>query len=1070
MKMKILIIIFTLLTLNNLGTLANSNSDNYAESKDVVVKILNGNINNRGSSVLIQPGSITGKVTDAQGNPVAGATIRVKGTDIGVLTDENGKYTINNVSQKATLVISFVGLTTQEIAVSDRILIDLVMQEEAIGLQEVVVVGYGATKKINLTGAVSNVNSKVLESRPIANIGQGLQGTVSNLNITQTNGALGQGASYNIRGNTSINGGSPLILVNGVPMDVNILNPDDVENVTVLKDAASAAIYGARAAYGVILITTKAGKNKDKPRVSLSMNYSMNKPAVQFETLNVIERMDYMNEGNMRVNGVPYYQFDEYYEAAIRAHVADPVNNGETFIHPTAAANAWAFCANTDWPRVLLRDSYPQQQYTASVSGGSDKFNYYTSLSYFTEEGIAKNFNERLTRYNFMTNLNYDVTKWFTIGTKISINQSNKTYPPNDSVNNFDETYNMFQSHQWPNWPVYLPTGQYASAGSVPNVVQVQKEAGYRTRDISDTWLTGVAKLTPVKHMTFNLDYSVNIKDTEELDYRKQLPMYDRVGLTGYYPYTNPSSVTRTNYDNRYYAFNAYADYENTFGGKHYFKAMIGFNQENAYNSSFQAKREKLMVSTMPYMNLAYGERYAYDSASEFAIRGAFSRINYIFDNKYLFEFNGRYDGTSKFSKNDRWSFFPSVSLGWRIDNEAFFSGLSEHISLLKLRGSYGNLGNQAVTGNYPYIASFTSGAVPYLINSDAPMTVYAPGLVSPTLTWETVTQKDIGLDFAVLNNRLNGTIDIYRRDTKNMLTPSSTLPAVLAVNEPQANAGDMRTQGFDLTLDWKDNVGKVQYGLTFLLSDYTAEITKYSNPAGLISSYYVGSQLGEIWGLTTGGYFLTDEDAQALDQTNISARERQAGDIWFVDLNGDDKISRGKQTLSDHGDMKIIGNNTPRYNYSIRPNVSRNGFDLDILVQGTAKRDLVLNGKYFVNAYNDEWTVQGKAVADHWTVDNPNAYFPRPLVTGGSDVQAVQTHFLQNAAYMRLKQLTFGYTIPVKVTQKINVERVRVYFSGNNMWLATPMKMKKISDPEMNGATYYPLNKSYSVGVNIDF
>lgn len=1018
--------------------------------------------------VTVMEREITGSVVDQEkGETLPGVNIMIKGASIGTVSDINGNFKIDIPDGQVTLVFSFVGYMSQEINVDGQSVINVQLKGDTKALEEVVVVGYGTQKKINLTGAVAAVNKDVLESRPVANIGQALQGNVANLNITQASGALGKGSSFNIRGNTSLNGGSPLVLVNGIPMDVNLLNPNDIENVVVLKDAASAAIYGARAAYGVILITTKAGKKDLKPSVTLTTNFSVNKPVVKFETMDAMERMTYMNEANMRINGRPYYQFDEYYEAAIRAHYNDP-SQPETFQHPNDSPTQYAFSANTDWANVLLRDSYPQQQHTIGISGGSDKFDYYTSLSYFNAKGITKNFDERYNRFNIMSNLNYEVAKWIKVGTKISINSSSKVYPPNDRSDNFNEDRNMFQVHSWPNWPVYLPDGNYASLGSVPNVLQMHKEGGYRNRDIFDAWMTGLVKLTPVKNVSVNIDYSYNLNDTEELDYRKQLPMYNRVGVTGFYPYTNPSSVSRANYNNRYQVFNAYADYENTFAGKHYFKLMVGFNQENARYRNFSGTREKLIVPDMPYMNLSYGERYTSDGESEYAIRGAFSRINYSYDDRYLIEFNGRYDGSSKFPKTDRFAFFPSVSVGWRIDNENFFEGLRGKVNMLKIRGSYGNLGNQNITSLYPYIATYSAGLGGYLFNGENAMAVYAPGLVSPTLTWEKVTQQDIGIDFALFGNRLNGSFDVYRRDTKNMLTPSQTLPATLAVGEPQANAADMKTTGFDMNIGWNNSANKFKYGFTFILSDYKAVITRFNNPAGLISSNYVGRNVGEIWGLTTGGLFQTDEEAQKLDQTQISGRKRVAGDLYFVDLDGDGKITRGAQTLTNHGDMSIIGNNTPRYSYGLRSNLSWKGFDLDVLFQGVAKRDLIIAGNYFVNQYNDEWGVQGKIGTDWWSETNRDAYFPRPLITGGTDVTTAQTRYMQNAAYLRLKQLTLSYTIPVEITQKIGSKRIQVYFSGNNLWEAT--KMIKIADPEQSSAMSYPLNRAFSVGANIGF
>ncbi len=1011
---------------------------------------------------------VSGRITESdKGEGLPGVNVLIKGSTSGAVSDVNGNYKITMPEGSSSLVFSYVGYISQEIRVVSQSVLDVVLAADVKALEELVVVGYGTQKKINLTGAVANVGAEVIESRPVANLGQALQGTISNLNITPGTGALGSSPTFNIRGNTSINGGSPLILVNNIPMDVNMINPNDIETVTVLKDAASAAIYGARAAYGVVLITTKSGKKSSKPVVNLSMNYSSNRPVVKFETMDAMERMTYMNTANIRVNGRPYYQFDEFYEKAIIAHYNDP-SQPETFQHPNESPSTYAFSSNTDWPRLLLRDSYPMQQYNAAVSGGSDKFDYYTSLAYFSAKGIPKNFDEKYTRYNIMTNLNYSLTPWLKVGTKIAINTSKKMYPPNDRSNNFNEDRNMFQVHSWANWPAYLPDGNYASLGSVPNVLQMHREGGYRSRDIMDSWLTGLVKLTPIKNMTINLDYSANIKDTKELDYRRQLPMYDRMGISGYYPYTNPSSVTRSNYNNRYQVFNAFADYENTFAGKHYFKAMVGFNQENATETYFAGSREKLIVSTMPYMNLSYGERFAYDSEAEYSIRGAFSRLNYSYDDRYLIEFNGRYDGSSKFPKKDRFAFFPSVSAGWRVDNEDFFKGLRNTINMLKFRVSYGNLGNQNLTGYYPYIANYTAGLSGYLINGENPMTVFAPGLVSPSLTWETVTQQDIGLDFSILGNKLTGSFDVYRRDTKNMLTRSQTLPAVMAVSEPQSNAANMKTTGFDLTIGWNHQVNQVKYGITLLLSDYSAQITKFSNPSGIISDNYVGRNIGEIWGLETGGIFQTDEEALKLDQTQINGRKREAGDLWFVDQNGDGKITRGSQTLANHGDMKIIGNNTPRYSYGFRSNVSWKGFDLDVFFQGVAKRDLIISGNYFVSQYNDEWGVQGKIGTDWWSPENRDAYFPRPLITGGTDVTTAQTRYMQNAAYLRLKQLTLSYTIPTALTQKVGAKRVQVYFSGNNMWEAT--KMIRISDPEQSSAMSYPLNRAFSVGANIGF
>ncbi|HEU5145309.1 MAG TPA: SusC/RagA family TonB-linked outer membrane protein, partial [Chryseosolibacter sp.] len=707
------------------------------------------------------------------------------------------------------------------------------------------------------------------------------------------------------------------------------------------------------------------------------------------------------------------------------------------------------------------------------VSGGSDKFDYYTSFSYLNQKGLTNRdlFDEHFNRYNVMTNVNYDILDWVTVGTKISINNSEKRFPPNYPWfrNEFPEGGTIYQTNVYSTQPYKNPDGNWSHEGSIANPAQILSEGGSQTRHINDLWMTGVLKLTPVKNVNINLDYSTNAKGTKEMSYVSLVPFYNVNGdVTGYYGGSNPNRVIRTNYDNKYYVFNAYGDYTNTFRSKHYVKAMLGFNQENAVYNYVQAERRNLIINSIPYINLASGDRFAYDGIDEYAIRGAFTRLNYIYDNRYLIEFNGRYDGSSKFAKKDRFAFFPSVSVGWRLENEKFFAPLQNAIDQFKIRASYGSLGNQNVAGYYPYIATMSAGEVNYLINGDKPMSVYAPGLVSSSLTWETVTQQNIGIDFGLFGSKLTGSFDIYKRNTTNMLTRSETLPAVLAVNEPQANAADLSTKGFDLTLDWKHAVGNVRYGVTVILSDYTSEITRFSNPKGLISDYYVGKDFGEIWGLTTGGIFQTDDEAQALDQSNINARQRQAGDLWMVDLNGDGKITRGAQTLEDPGDLSVIGNSTPRYSFGFRPNIGWKGFELDVFFQGVAKRDLWMSTLYYLTQYSNEWVGIPKTAMDYWSPENPDAFYPRPIISGAADITTVQSRFLQNAAYIRLKQLTLSYTIPTNLTGKLRIERMRVFFSGSNLWTGT--KMIKISDPELSGPSAYPMYRSLSLGANINF
>ncbi len=1003
--------------------------------------------------------TIRGKVTDEKGEGLPGVSILIKGTQQGTSTGETGTFTLKVPDERATLVFSFVGYLTQEVVVGNKTTIDISMEADIKALEDLVVVGYGTQKKVNLTGAVSHVTSEVLENRPLSNVAQGLQGIIPNLNITQSSGALGRSADFNIRGFTSINGGSPLILINGVPGDINLLNPNDIQEVSVLKDAASAAIYGARGAFGVILITTKKG-GEHKPRVTLSTNYAINKPTVFNEIMDSKERLEYYNIATIRQSGTPY--FDAFREAAILAHYNDP---SQPALVKDPAVAGYRGAANIQWPRELMRTSYPMQQYNLSISGGSEKLKYYTSLGYLNEQGIAKGFNERYERYNLTSELSYEISKWITVSSNILVNKNNKHYPPNPNTGVFNEDVNYLFSNSWPEDPVYDQEGRYYTWDGKINMVQFLREGGYRNRGINDMWLTGRIVLNPFRNTTINIDYTYNNRDTEEKNYLKNLVGYNDIPL-GIYQ-TEPSNVTRNNERYNYNAFNAYLNYDNSFG-RHHVKASIGFNQENSNVDGFSSYRENLVINSIPFLSLATGTMNVSDGESRYALRGGFARITYNFDDRYLLEINGRYDGTSKFSESDRFALFPSISAGWRIDNETFFGELKNVFNLLKIRASYGSLGNQDVSGYYPYIATFSTNQVNYLIGNSKPLTAVAPGLVSPTLTWEVVNQKNLGLDFAILSNRLSGSVDVYRRDTKDMLTASEPLPSVLGVAEPRTNAADLKTIGFDVSVDWKQKISNGHVGLTLIFSDYSSEITKFSNPAGLIGSHYVGKKIGTIWGLVTDGLFQSDEEAQSVNQTNITGRRLQAGDLRFKDIDGNGKIDRGNSTLANPGDQKVIGNSTPRYSFGVRPSVNWKGIDVTVFLQGVMKRDVLLSATDFLYQYQSQWNAQPKIGADYWTESNRDAYFPAPLVTNSADVTTAKTRFLQNGAYMRLKELTIGYTLPKLLTDKIRMEKVRVYLSGYNVGEITGMM--KVSDPELSNGRNYPIHRSLSFGANVQF
>lgn len=1014
--------------------------------------------------------TVFGLVVDNVGTPIPGATVSVQGLTIGTATDLEGRYTLS-VPEGSTLVFSFIGFVSQQILVENQSEINVTLFEDTASLDEVVVVGYGTQKRVNLTGAVSQISSEVLADRPITNLGQGMQGMVPNLNVNVNSGAPGRGASFNIRGTTSINGGDPLILVDGVVMDVNLINPDDIETISVLKDAASSAIYGARAAYGVILITTKDGKRSDKTSVSFSSNLSLNRPTARPAYMNSLEYANWMNAANTTTNGSNY--FDDETMEHIQAYYNDPENNEPVFHHSNDPSNMWRYGGNTDWTDVMLKDQYAINNYNLSISGGSDKLNYYTSAGMLNQSGLMKWFDEKYQRINILQNIQYNVKPWMEVGMKVTLNVSDQKGIPDNKWGSFANVDNLYMAgDSRPIMPVYHPDGHfagYSGNGYFTNMPAFLTQSGDRTYKTNDAWITGSVRLTPFNGFALNADYTYNYYNTTSTHIMKEYWDYDASGPATLFPHTTPNWVRKDEQDNRYYALNIFAEYEKDFGN-HYFKSMIGFNQEEKQFNSFWARRSNLISNEIPFISVASGERNGGDAASDWAIRGGFFRLNYTFDDRYLLEINGRYDGSTRFPKEDRFKYYPSFSAGWRISNESFWASLENVLNEFKIRGSYGSLGNQAAVDQnyYPYIASYGTGEVAYLLNGEKPIAVYPSGLVSPSLTWETVNQADIGLDFTMMENRLSGTFDWYQRDTKNMLTRSKTMPAILGADEPQSNAADLRTQGWEFQISWKDQWNdNFNYGIDLLLSDYRSQITKFDNPNGIISDYYVGKDIGEIWGFETEGLFQSDDEAQNYNQSEVVGHNLLAGDLKFKDLDGVEGITRGSQTLSDHGDLAIIGNSTPRYSYGVRLNADYLNFDFSLFFQGIGQRDFYPGNTFMYAHYSSEWAVPQKFNTDYWTPENPDAYFPLPRLNGG-EIGNAQTRYLQNGAYMRCKLLSVGYSLPPSLLQRISVERVRIYFSGQNLFEFT--QVESIFDPESNRVNMYPLNRAYSLGINLTF
>lgn len=1020
-------------------------------------------------------GLIKGSVTSDSGEPLTGVTVKVSGGGNGTVTDIEGNFSVN-AAPGSLLTFSYTGFKPQTVKAQEGM--QVVLQSSVNDLNEVVVVGYGTQKKANLTGAVASVNGSVLENRPISNIGQGLQGVVPNLNVSMGHGgAPGAGASFNVRGTTSLNGGEPLVLVDNVQMDANLVNPDDIESISVLKDAASAAIYGARAAYGVILITTKKGKLNSRPTVQFSASGYWQSPAVEMHNVNSLDYLKMIDIAYQNSGGSGHY-FNplvyEYTEKYVNGTYDQPV-----FFDKSYSAFKYGYNGNTDWWNELYKTSF-SQIYNASISGGSQKTRYYVSLGSNNQGGILKATDEKYNKYNANINVTSELTPWMEVSAKIAHTYTTEMHPTGGTTAMNNTAYSglsaysgMMKSDLSPLMPVKHPDGHYAGQGNFTNPVAIQAQGGNARYRQNDLWMTAGVKLTPIKGLIVNADYTWNYYGWASTQHVRNFYDYTAVpGTENYYPWTNPSSVTRSNSDDYYSSFNAFAEYNLSLGNNdHNMKFMVGYNQEKKRTQYYYAGRKDLIDPENPAINQAIGDMAIDGNMGQWAVNGTFARFNYDYKGRYLLELNGRYDGSSKFKKGHRYQFFPSISAAWRLSEEKFFEGVKSWWDNMKVRVSYGSLGNQAVNGNFPYLATYgINTKYGALLGGGRPVAVYAPGLVSSSFTWETVNQIDFGFDAAFLRNRLSASFDWYRRNTKDMLTDGEVLPAVLGASVPRQNAANLKTVGWELSLEWNDRLANgLSYHVKGVLSDYQSTITKFNNPTGLISQYYVGRKMNEIWGYVSNGLFQTEQEANAhANQSYLYGGKWTAGDVRFEDLDGNNKIDIGDNTLANPGDRKIIGNSTPRFAFGITAGLEYKGIDFEMFWQGIGKRDWFPgSGSAAYWGFTNEWQTPLTTSLDYWTPENTNAFFPRLGWANGGN-RNTSTRYLQNASYCRLKNVTLGYTLPRNILDKIGVSRLRVYVTGEN--LLTFTSLIKAFDPETLNNMTYPINRKIAVGLNLTF
>lgn len=1055
---------------------------------------------------------VKGKITNEQGEGLPGITISIKGGTAAAKTDNNGVYQINVPNGSSILVFSGLGFTTVERSVDASGTLNVTLKESLSNIEEVtVVVGYGKQKKVNLTGAVSQISGEDFAQRPITQVTQALQGAIPNVNVSFGSGRPGTSGSVNVRGTTSINGGGPLILIDGILGTLDRVNVNDIESITVLKDASAAAVYGARGAFGVILVTTKSAK-AGKTNIAYTGNFGI--------TTHSTNR-DYITSGywNAKINDDAMYSAlgikttgysDEDY-AELWARVNDKTEHPDrpwVVVKQNASGqDMYRYYGNFDWFNYFYDDKRPKQEHNLTISGGSEKTRYSLSGSTSNEQGIFNINPDIFKRYNFRGKIDSKISEWLTVSNNTHFFKSN--YDWHGLATNFNTVANnvsndpIYQYH-----PAYVPrnpdgtmTG-YTGVNSYPigygmhNALESGTMKGYT--DNTEFTNTTEAILKPMEGLTFTANYSYR-EFRSEYSYRQTPQYYSK--FPGVLERSNLGALSldrlSENMTKYHWNFiNLFGNYEKSIN-EHNFSVMLGYNQEDRAYKRLGGVGDNLLSETLNDFDLVAGNKQLSGGADEWAVRGGFYRFNYNFDGKYLFEASGRYDGTSRFPKHSRFGFFPSFSAGWRLSEESFFDKLRPVINNLKIRASYGSLGNQEV-GTYEYISSMETGRqIDYLVNGQRLSVTDPPAPVANTLTWESITTSNLGVDLNMLNNRLSVEADVYIRDTRNMLSPGQQLPGVFGANEPRINAADLRTKGFDLTLGWNDRFqlgGKpFSYNIRGVLSDYVAHITKFDNPEGHLGSHYVGKQWGEIWGYSYDGFFKTTEEAQAwasiVNQDQINKRRvaaptadlrmLQAGDIKIMDLNGDGIINSGANTLGDPGDRRIIGNSLPRYSYGLTLSGSWSGIDMSVFLQGIGRQNWYpnLESQAFWSVYARPYDsfIPIDFPSKVWSPENPNSFFPllRGYSAQNSELSVANDMYLQDLSYLKLRSMTVGYTFPQTWMDRIKISRLRVYMSGENLHTWTKLKTDYL-DPEdvMSDPTgrNYPMGRVYSFGVQLSF
>ena len=1073
---------------------------------------------------------VTGTITDPKGEPIIGANVVVKGSTNGTITDIDGHFSIE-VTPNAILQVSYIGYVAQDVPVGNKDNLVISIHEDTQKLDEVVVVGYGSQKKVNLTGAVEQVTSDVFEGRPTANATQMLEGVVPNLNISLSDGKPGRTADFNVRGAGSINGGSALVLIDGVEGDPSMLNPNDIESISVLKDAAASAIYGARAPFGVVLITTK-NATEGKPKVTWSSSYSLQSPqnvpdVVSDGYIWAKHFYDaYFNYNQANPSGINKTQqfsvawLDEYKRRHETGDFGTVISDGSI---GTKGRYVY-YPEGTDYYDMMYKKSVFAQNQNLSISGSDGKFDYYLSGRFYSYDGLfdSDEQTDKFKTYNMRFKGGYQLTPWLKINNNFEFSH-NKYYNPITYSEGSGVVWRNIADEGHPSSPLFNPDGTmtYSAVYTVGDLLYGRSGITTKNSNLKNT-TTFNAKFLGDR-LRVNGDFTYQQKTQEKTKKQVRSP-YARSAdangeskieyITGTY-----SNLAETTDHTNYLATNLFAEFEETFAEKHYFKAMAGWNYEKSSFKRIYAYNDDLLTDDVDNMNLVMGtdNRSITSQWKAYQFGGAFFRLNYAFDDRYLLEVNGRYDGSSRFPSDERWAFFPSASVGWRISQEPWWNVKSEHISNAKVRFSWGSLGNAAGLSNYQYIQTLGISKSDYILDGLRQNYMSSPAALPGNLTWETATTYDIGVDLGFFDNRLTVSGDYYIRKTTDMIVNGPTVPDVFGASSPKGNYADMSTYGYELSLEWKDGfdlAGKrFNYSIKGTLADYYSVIDKFNNAnmslseyanQSLDKNYYEGMRIGEIWGFVSNGLW---QDQAGIDAAEAAAKaagqsyynplmqtsktyKLYPGDIKFEDLNGNGYIDRGQNTVDDPGDRKIIGNEEPRYIYSFTLSADWNNIWVSAFFQGVGKQDWYPSNEAstFWGQYNRPYNqMPSWHVDNYWTPENPDAFLPRytgyyaPFYGGHKNAN---TRYLMNAAYLRLKNIQVGYNLPSEWIKKLHLTNVGIYLSGENLFTWSPLYKyskdvnvsnigesdKDLTSSNSGDGYNYPMMKSFSIGLNVTF